>query len=159
MFSGLGPSAGNIESVFVVQGHSNWKRTKEKLKKHSLSDVHKICMSRWLAFKATEVHGTVADQLSTGRERTIQENRKLLKSIANVVILCARQTIALRGHCESISSGNKGNFLEILQVVASENPSLQEQLESCPRNAKYTSNIIQNDLLHAASDVKGYPKC
>ena len=44
-----------------------------------------------------------------------------------------------------------GNFLEILDIVAAENPVLRKRIESSPGNAKYTSKTTQNDLLKAAS--------
>ena len=42
-----------------------------------------------------------------------------------------------RGHDESDTSYNKGNFWEILDVVASENPKLANHIMSnVPKNAK-----------------------
>ena len=75
----------------------------------------------------------------------------MLKSVAKVAILCARQDIPLRGHSEGSDSINKGNFKEILEVLASESSQLQHRIENSSRNAKYTSNDTQNDLLEAAS--------
>ena len=69
-----------------------------------------------------------------------------------IALVCARQDLALRGH-ESENSENKGNFKEILSLLASENPSLKHQLDNAPSNAKYTSKEIQNDLLKAAASV------
>ena len=56
-----------------------------------------------------------------------------------IALLCARQDLALRGHDESESSENKGNFKEILALLASENPTLRHQLEIAPSNAKENS--------------------
>ena len=36
----------------------------------------------------------------------------------NNFTVCARQDLALRGHHESMESLNRGNFLEILELVA-----------------------------------------
>ena len=41
-----------------------------------------------------------------------------------------------RGHDESDTSYNKGNFREILDVVASENPELANHMSNIPKNAK-----------------------
>ena len=67
--------------------------------------------------------------------------------------LCARQGIALRGHDESSTSSNKGNYVEILELLASVMPELGRKFRSLPNNAKYTSKVVQNDLLKAAADV------
>ena len=91
--------------------------------------------------------------MDSARARRMQENRKLLISICKVVVLCARQSIALRGHREDEDSENKGNFLEILSIVASESPALKSHIDNCAGNAKYLSKTTQNELLQAASDV------
>ena len=76
-----------------------------------------------------------------------------------IALLCARQDLALRGHDESENSENKGNFKEILGLLASENPTLRHQLENAPSNAKYVSKEIQNDLLKAAVAVVLHSIC
>ena len=76
-----------------------------------------------------------------------------ISTIAQVVVLCARQGIALRGHDESSTSTNKGNFVEIVELLASVMPEVERKFCSLPKNAKYTSKVVQNDLLKAAADV------
>ena len=75
------------------------------------------------------------------------KNRHYVKSVAEVLLLCSRQEIALRGHRESIESQNRGNFLELLTLVAKHDPIVQERISQGPRNATYTSPGIQNDML------------
>ena len=65
-------------------------------------------------------------------------------------MLCAQQEIALRGHIEGSSAVNKGNFLEILHLVASYD---QQRLSEGPRNAVYMSPEIQNTLLHIMGEM------
>ena len=108
-------------------------------------------MNSWMHYKQTKVSGTVCDAIVMQSEAEVLENRKYIKKIAKVAILCAKQQIALRGHCEGPQSSNRGNFLEILDLLKSENEWLEKRMESTPRNAKYTSPDIQNGILHAAS--------
>ena len=63
--------------------------------------------------------------LLSQRRTIIQENQKYLRTMLKIALLCARQDLALRGHDESENSENKGNFKEILALLASENPTLQ----------------------------------
>lgn len=138
------------ETTFTVKGMRDWKKIRSK---HSHSDCHKHSMSIWVGYKQARIHGSVSDQLSSERAKTIQENRQYLKSICQVAVLCARQDIGLRGHCKHEGSSNKGNFLEILDLVASENSFLKKRMQDAPHNAKYASKSTQNDLLHAAAKV------
>ena len=74
-------------------------------------------------------------------------------SIIEVLLLCSKQEIALRGHDECDTSLNKGNFREILNHVASHDFVVEERLSHGPRNAKYTSPTIQNNILSIMSTL------
>ena len=56
--------------------------------------------------------------LDSTRSKQICNNRHYLKSIAETLLLTSRLEIALRGHDESKSSLNRGNFLEIFSLFA-----------------------------------------
>ena len=63
---------------------------------------------------------------------------------------CGRQGIALRGHRddETRSSFNKGNFRALLALrVDAGDKVLEHHLDTCAKNATYTSKTTQNDLL------------
>ena len=62
--------------------------------------------------------------------------------------MCSHQEIALRGHREGEASRNRGNFLEILNLIAIHDPVINERLKNGPKNAKYTSPDIQNTLIN-----------
>ena len=61
---------------------------------------------------------------------------------------CATQEIALRGHRETTLSKNKGNFLELVDLLAKHDSIIHDRLTNGPQNAQYTSHGIQNQLLH-----------
>ena len=43
---------------------------------------------------------------------------------------------------------NKGNYLEILNLIALHDPVINERLKNGPKHAKYISPHIQNALIH-----------
>ena len=90
---------------------------------------------------------SVANQLVVGRELQIKTNRHYLISVAQVLLLCSHQEIALRGHRESEDSDNRGNFLELLHLLGKHDTVVMEYVKEGPRNATYTSLEIQNSLL------------
>ena len=55
-----------------------------------------------------------------------------MKTIAEVFLLCSQQEIGLRGHKESEDSLNRGNFLEILKLVALELQFCHVVIKSMP---------------------------
>ena len=82
------------------------------------------------------------------REEQICKNWHCIKTLAEIVLLCSHQKIALRGHHEGEESMNRGNYLEILNLVAHHDPVINERLMNGPKYAKYTSPEIQNSLIH-----------
>lgn len=85
-------------------------------------------------------------------------NSEVLPAVVEATVLCARQRIALQGHKQdkvdfcSDPEHNEGNFIAILRLVAKSNMCLNEHLRHGPRNARYTSKTIQNEILEIAAD-------
>ena len=75
-----------------------------------------------------------------------EQNRYYIKTLAEVILFCAKQEIALRGHDESDESENKGNFLELIDVISRHDEKFAARLRSLPDNATYLSPTIQNDI-------------
>lgn len=74
-----------------------------------------VCMS---TYKKNVGRGTTAaDRLDSVRYLLVQKNRHYFKTVAEVILLCARQDVGLRGHCESKTSPNRGNFMLLLTMV------------------------------------------
>ena len=149
-FTGGGSSSQPVQ-VFTVSGFRNWKHATGKtgsLSVHDTCSSHRHAMVAWDCFKATANSGTIGDQLGNARADQVRRNRHYIKIIAAVLLLCARQDIALCGHKESSDSLNRGNFLEILMLVANHDDIVKRQLVDNPKNATYVSPSIQNALLN-----------
>lgn len=52
------------------------------------------------------------------RERERQTNREILTRLIDLTLYLARQGQAFRGHDESESGNNRGNFLELVDVFS-----------------------------------------
>ena len=146
-----GGSSSRPVQVFTVSGFRNWKHATGKtgsLSVHDTCSSHRHAMVAWDCFKATANSGTIGDQLGNARADQVRRNRHYIRTIAAVLLLCARQDIALRGHRESSDSLNRGNFLEILMLVANHDDIVKRQLVDNPKNATYVSPSIQNALLN-----------
>lgn len=85
-----------------------------------------------------------------------------MKCIAETVMFCGRQGIALRGHrddwkhIKDAPDENPGNFLALLQFrIQSGDTLLAEHLQSADqhRNALYTSKTIQNEVIDICGNI------
>jgi hypothetical protein len=62
------------------------------------------------------------------------------------------QGLAFRGHDESPSSLNRGNFLEMLQWFKDRNSEVKDAFEElCPLNDQMTSHMIHKDLTESCA--------
>ena len=129
-------TTGNAEKAFTEVGFHDWKHACGKqgvLVNHNKCIVHKNAMVAWEDYKRNIACGTsVANQLVVGRELQIKNNRHYLISVAQVLLLCSHQEIALRGHCESEDSDNRGNFLELLHLLGKHDTVVMEYVKEGP---------------------------
>ncbi|XP_016165282.1 zinc finger MYM-type protein 1-like [Arachis ipaensis] len=82
-------------------------------------------------------------------DETIANNRLRLKTSINAIRWLAFQACAFRGDDESLGSLNRGNFIELIKLLASCNQNVHNVvLENAPGNAQYISPSVQKDILH-----------
>lgn len=84
----------------------------------------------------------------------IARNTVVLKSLLECVCFCGKQGLPFRSHRDDYSASeddNKGNFIELVQFRAKTDEVLRSHLEKAPRNAMYTSKMMQNELICCSS--------
>lgn len=137
------------ETAFVSSGYRQWKKATEKdagFSQHEKSDFHRYSMCAWKDFQEHIDRGnTIAQSLTSAHDKLVAENRHYIKEVAKVLCLTARQKIAQRGHHEGPDSMNRGNFLEIMELISEKDPITNVRLSS--KSAKYTSPTIQNEII------------
>ena len=144
----------NWISVGVTGG--NWKNSVKRIREHAVTQYH---MSSMVAFKSC-LQGKPIDtlldeqraELHSRRQKEIASNREVLAHLLDIIRLLAKQNLAFRGHDESASSVNRGNFLELVHHQAKYDPILQQHLQKAGKNATYLSPDIQNQLICAMAD-------
>ena len=150
-------SSSRPEQAFTSNGFKDWKHATGKggiLSGHNDCCTHKQAVVAWNQYTLNSQKGTsVSERLGTARVEQIKQNRHYLKSVIEILLLCSHQEIALRGHRESEMSSNRGNFMEILKLVAAHDPIVHHRLNDGPKNAAYTSPDIQNTLLNVMGNV------
>lgn len=129
-----------------------WTSASNKLKDHHMkSSVHKSAtiMAEEFCKVMKSKQKSIAEHLNSALASQVQRNREKLYSIVKTILFCGRQNIALRGHRESESSVNPGNFRALLSFrIQSGDSLLGDHICSAPKNSTYTSNTIQNELIH-----------
>jgi hypothetical protein len=106
---------------------------------------------------------SVDNQLSSALEKKKTENRQIIRGIAEVILLCARMGLPLRGHRDdgqlppppSINDivTDQGQFRTMVQLYTLGNETLARHLANNAANATYLSKTTQNELIESMATV------
>ena len=131
----------------------------EALSKHEKLNYHKEAVVMKDNFNKTVIEATHDDilfQLDKAHQEEVLRDRSCLLSIADTVLMCARQNIALRGHRNEVGcvfengvepEENDGNFKALLRDrIRGGDNQLSSFVKNARQNATYHSAEIQNEL-------------
>ncbi|XP_059945437.1 zinc finger MYM-type protein 1 isoform X2 [Mesoplodon densirostris] len=127
---------------FAAQGIS-WKKTLEKFRKHEKSEMHSKSLQFWREYQFCDE--AVNDSLSN-HSKQIEGNKKYLKLIIENILFLGKQCLLLRENDQSVSSVNKGNFLEFLEIRAKDKGEEIFRLTNSQVDF-YNSTQVQNDII------------
>lgn len=141
------------EPAFTA-GYKDWKNATKAFKKHNGSVPHRFAMEAWAEFKITAKDGNrLCNMIDTGHAKLVKENREYMAAVVKSLRYTACQGIAQRGHREGEDSENKGNFLEVLNLISEFDTTVAKKLKDNPQNAKYTHKDIQNEIFQVMADM------
>jgi len=141
-------------NAFTIEGFRNWKKVNDGIKCVFLVHMGKDpCLPHNNAVKCCDTLKNQSQHIENVIDKQTSEqklnNRLRLKTSIDCIRYLTSQGCALRGHDEGPDSKNRGNFLELIELVSMYNEKVAKVvLENAPQNAKYTSHHIQKDILH-----------
>lgn len=137
------------KSNLFVSGSDDWKNLyQNNCKRHFESKYHKFSHEKFVLHQQSKQTGSIVTQVNSQHSVNVMRNREVLSAHIEVILLCAHQDIALRGHRESNDEKNCGNFLAILNLVKKKCPEYKNALDALPKNAKYSHYTIQNEIIN-----------
>ncbi|XP_031327228.1 52 kDa repressor of the inhibitor of the protein kinase-like [Photinus pyralis] len=123
----------------------------ECARNHVSSQWHKESSVMAANFKSVK-YGTQMDivqQIDSSMAKQVKDNREKLLPIISTIVFCGTHDLALRG-----KESSSGNFVDLLKFrIHAGDRVLQQHLEYCPGNAKYTSVQVQNELIGICGQV------
>jgi hypothetical protein len=135
--------------VFTVSGFNSWKRV--NCGKHCTflthigsgpCSAHQNAAADCQALMNQPCH--IENVIAEKDKEKIERNRLRLKVSIAAVKWLTLQACAFRGHDETLQSKNKGNFLEIVDLLAEFNPEIAKVVGgNAPYNSKYTKSQVQ----------------
>ena len=79
----------------------------------------------------------------------ITKNRHYVRSLAEIILVCAQQGLTLRGHDDNMDDPNKnpGNFRVLVNLMSKHDDAVRKRLIDGPRNATFLGYAIQNEFI------------
>ena len=137
--------------VFTSTGFSAWKK-KEALETHvgGVDSAHNQTSLNCQALMNQKQH--IESIISRQLESSQHNYYTLLNASIDCIRFLLRQGLAFRGHDESNTSHNRGNFIELLQFLVDHNDSVNVvAFENTSGNLQLTAPAIQKDIVNAAA--------
>ncbi|KAL4141365.1 hypothetical protein QTP88_004017 [Uroleucon formosanum] len=133
------------EDEWSINGIPNIKNLVHKAEKHQISKKHLTNKESFHMLGKNRIEHSISESLDI--------NRKILARLIDVVCFLEKQELAFRGHRENEGSLNKGNYCEILDLLAKEEQFIREHFLT---NSvfKGTSHDIRNDLIHCVTTIE-----
>lgn len=140
------------------QGFGDFQNITRSLHKHEDLGEHLKCKLKLRTFERNR--NSIADALKenvklciTKFNENVRLNRQLLRIVIKAVLYLSKQELAFRGHDESVSSTNRGNFKELLSLLISET-SVENQCHYDKIKNIFSGNskTIQNEILGRISE-------
>ncbi|XP_050157457.1 uncharacterized protein LOC126631338 [Malus sylvestris] len=152
---GTGPAS---RPTLTVDGFNNWKIVNDGKNFIFLSHIggssslHNTCVSRVEELMNPSQH--VDKVINRQSKEEILKNRLRLKATIECVRWLTFQACPFRGHDESMGLKNRGNFIELVKHTAKFNDKVAAvALENAPKNAKYSSPMIQKEDLNILANI------
>ncbi|KAK3909804.1 Zinc finger MYM-type protein 1 [Frankliniella fusca] len=143
----------NCHPTFTRNGFQHWKRGNGALIEHETSEAH---------VEASIKHGlrqlSLPLDASAKQERLSKwyQNREIVRQLPDVILHLAQHCLAFRGHRESRSESFRGNFHDLVTLLAKYSPVLATYLDKLNSSEKKVWNFVswkrQNQLIQAISE-------
>ncbi|KAF3835860.1 hypothetical protein F7725_028418 [Dissostichus mawsoni] len=104
-------------------GYSDLGSLSKSAHRHQNASGHLRATIRLKTFGDTRIELQLDEQ-----QRRVKRNRGILKRLINCVVYLGKQELPFRGHDESVTSSNKGNYIELLDLVAEYDSDLHTHL-------------------------------
>lgn len=135
------------------EGFSSWWKLNPRIYTHEKSLSHVRAFLTWKEFEVRLSRGLTIDgnqQVAVANE--VKKWKLVLSRILDIIKFLAKQNLALRGHREEFDCRtNRGNFLELVELLAKYDAVLSEHLTKIRSGQRctvtYLSPQIQNEFI------------
>ncbi|XP_043288811.1 52 kDa repressor of the inhibitor of the protein kinase-like [Venturia canescens] len=152
-------SINDMDKQFV-SGFQQWWKLNPKIFEHEFSSEHLSNLEKWKTLAGRlKLNKTIDQENQNIINQEAKKWREILHRLLDITLFLAQQNLAFRGHREDVLSKNRGNFLELVKLMAKYDPvlkehwlKLRESAGGVKRVPSYLSKTIQNEFIALLGD-------
>ncbi|XP_025190406.1 zinc finger MYM-type protein 1-like [Melanaphis sacchari] len=142
--------ARNNKQNWTKYGFSNWNKGTISIIIHETSEAH-IMASIKAAYRQAEY--PLIQSMKESANTNIVFNKEIVKHLIDLTLYLGRHSLPFRGHREGWQENIRGNYKDLVLVLAKYSPALASYVTSVELKGKKTYNFIswqrQNQLIEA----------
>ncbi|XP_050516637.1 zinc finger MYM-type protein 1-like [Diabrotica virgifera virgifera] len=145
----------NENGVRKHSGFGDLNNFHRVVKRHVMSKAHLQAVIKEKVVGKNRIEHSLDNSLKVSHQKhneLVDKNRDVLKRLVGVVCFLCFHELGFRGHDETSTSANRGNYMDLVSLISKYDPCLKTHLEQSSV-FQGTSNRIQNDLISAISTV------
>lgn len=143
--------ATKITNSLTSGGYDDWRNLSQTLHSHEMSHSHLVAVRDWNELSRRFGSGKTID---AAYQRFLtaetQHWQNVVKRLVAIVTYLGRQCLAFRGSNDTLHSENNGNFLQLVEMLATFDTVMQEHLKRIKNKEivhHYLGKDIQNELI------------
>lgn len=142
------------KNKLVLEGTQDWKHITSRIMVHESSKEH---LESEISQSQYSNNNCLVTKLRMITNSQVAENREIVRVIFEAIQFLGKQNISLRGHDESFSSKNRGNFLSLIKILSKYHAPLAIHLNKIENATKknritFLSGQTQNSMLQIMSE-------
>lgn len=142
----------NVWSKFGCDDLNNYHNLKRR---HETNRSHIECLITLKKFGYVRIETCLSEAYKKNIEKyneTIKNNRYVVSRLIDATCYLAKQELPFRGHDEQVTSTNRGNYVELVNLMGTLDLKLSGHLSTATVFSGLSGDI-QNDLIQSISNV------
>ncbi|CAH2283897.1 zinc finger MYM-type 1-like [Pelobates cultripes] len=143
--------ATKVTTSLTRGGYNDWKNLSQNLSIHEKSNSHLVAIRDWNELSRRFGCGKTIDAASQRLlANETQHWQDVVKRLIGIVKYLGRQCLAFRGSRDTLYSDNNGNYLQLVEMLATFDTVMQEHLKRIKNKdifQHYLGKDIQNKLI------------
>uniref|UniRef100_A0A8C4QQC1 C2H2-type domain-containing protein n=1 Tax=Eptatretus burgeri TaxID=7764 RepID=A0A8C4QQC1_EPTBU len=140
---------------WTKKGFSDLKNLSRAIERHGRSKAHVTASLKLKLFDQVRINGASSQAATIGvknHNEQVTKNRDVLRRLIDAVLFLGKRELAFRGHDKPETSRNKGNFVELVEILTKYDDVLAEHLK-CAAVFHDLSKTIWNDIIDSVAHI------